>query len=57
MVDDKSGDENRQQIDVRNYGDLREWATKLEVSEEEIKFAIRAVGPAVDDVRGFLARY
>jgi hypothetical protein len=57
MEIDKDDQPDREHINVNRHSELREWAKRLDVSEEEIKFAISAVGPLADDVRGFLAKY
>ena len=47
---------NRTHINVNEGFELRYWARHLGVSVEQIRSAVRKVGPAVDDVRLELER-
>jgi hypothetical protein len=53
MADDKSktGGQDRERINVNEDYELRDWAKRLGVSPEELKAAVRKVGPMADDVR------
>jgi hypothetical protein len=41
-------------IDVESDNDLRNWAEALDVSEEELLRAVKAVGPSSEAVREYL---
>jgi hypothetical protein len=43
-----------QRIDVDREEDLREWARKLDVSEDQLKEAVQAVGSVASDVEDHL---
>jgi transposase-like protein len=57
MSDDlkQRGGTDRQRINVNQDYELRDWARRLGVSEQELKEAVRAVGDRVDQVRDHLA--
>jgi len=57
MSDDlkQRGGPDRQRINVNQDYELRDWARRLGVSEQELKEAVRAVGDRVDQVRDHLA--
>jgi Protein of unknown function (DUF3606) len=54
------GAEDRQRINVEQDYELRRWSQKFGVSEDEVRRAVREVGPLADDVekhlRGHKAR-
>jgi len=56
MADDTAGTGNQQpqQIDISSDQDLKEWARKLNVSENQIKEAVEAVGARAADVEDHL---
>jgi hypothetical protein len=41
-------------IDIESDNDLRNWAEALDVSEEELLRAVKAVGPSSEAVREYL---
>ena len=43
-----------QRIDITRQQDLREWSRKLDVSEDQLKEAVKAVGPRASDVEDHL---
>jgi hypothetical protein len=43
-----------QQIDVASEQDLREWSRKLDVTEDQLKEAVAAVGKLASDVEDHL---
>lgn len=43
-----------QRIDIDREEDLREWSRKLDVSEDQLKEAVQAVGPVASDVEDHL---
>ncbi|MGZ5711922.1 MAG: DUF3606 domain-containing protein [Burkholderiales bacterium] len=47
---------SQSQINVRDGFEVRYWAKAFDVSAEQIKSAVRKVGPALDDVRRELKR-
>ena len=57
MSDDrtKTHGQDRDRINVNQDYELRDWARRLGVSEQELKEAVRAVGDRVDQVRDHLA--
>jgi hypothetical protein len=54
MTEVPEADERR--IDVERANELRYWSEHFGVTEEEIRQAVKAVGPKLDDVRQRLAR-
>jgi len=58
MSDDKTnrGPADRTRINVNEDYELRYWTTELGVSEEQLRAAVKRVGPMVDDVRADLRR-
>ncbi|MDI1257318.1 MAG: DUF3606 domain-containing protein [Flavobacterium sp.] len=44
-------------IDINNFRDIRNVAVSLKVSEEQLKTAISAVGPILENVRKHLSAY
>jgi len=44
------GQEDRQRIDVHQEHELRYWSEKFGVTPDDLKEAIEAVGPVVEDV-------
>jgi len=44
------GQEDRQRIDVHQEHELRYWSEKFGVTPDDLKEAIDAVGPMVEDV-------
>jgi hypothetical protein len=57
MSDDltQRGGSDRQRINVNQDYELRDWARRLGVSQQELKEAVRAVGDRADKVRDHLA--
>ena len=55
-MDDKSkrGGQDRTRIDVSQDYELRDWAEKFGVSEEQVKAAVGAVGDRATDVEKHL---
>jgi hypothetical protein len=43
-----------QRIDITRQQDLSEWSRKLDVSEDQLKEAVKAVGPRASDVEDHL---
>jgi ABC-type transporter Mla subunit MlaD len=43
-----------QRIDIEREQDLREWARKLDATEEQLRQAVQAVGPLASDVEDHL---
>lgn len=58
MADDltKRGSPDRDRIDVNEDYEVRDWAKKLGVSEEQLRQAVKAVGDRADKVRQHLGR-
>lgn len=58
MADDlgKKGAQDRSRINAHEDHELRYWSEKWNVSHEELKRAVRKVGPMVDDVARELGR-
>lgn len=56
MADDKNktGSPDRDLINVNEEYELRYWAAKFGVSNEELKAAVKAVGTSADAVRRHL---
>jgi len=57
MSDDltKKGSKDRKNINIHEPWELRDWATKLNVSKDKLIKAVKAVGTAVNDVKEWLA--
>ena len=53
MADDKSktGGPDRERINVNEDYELRDWSEKFGVTPDELKTAVKKVGPMADDVR------
>jgi hypothetical protein len=49
-----SGQAPAKRIDVGQEQDLREWSRKLDVSEDQLREAVEAVGPVASDVEDHL---
>ena len=49
-----TGSAESQQIDIHSEQDLREWSRKLDVSPEQLKDAVQAVGRRATDVEDHL---
>lgn len=49
-----AGSQQGQRIDIDREQDLREWARKLDATEEQLKEAVQAVGPLASDVEDHL---
>ena len=49
-----TGGPQGQRIDLDREQDLREWARKLDATEEQLKEAVAAVGPLASDVEDHL---
>jgi Protein of unknown function (DUF3606) len=58
MADDlsKSGSPDRDRINMNEEYEVRNWAKKFGVSEEQLRQAVSAVGNRVDKVRQHLGR-
>lgn len=58
MSDDKAnrGNPDRQRIDINDQNELRSWAKSIGVTPEELKSAVKQVGPAADKVREYFKR-
>jgi hypothetical protein len=58
MPDDKSktGKPDRDRINVNEPYELKDWANKFGVSQEELKAAVRLVGPMVTNVKRHLGK-
>ena len=56
MSDDKTnrGNPDRQRIDLNDPNELRTWAKSMGVTPEELKSAVKEVGPVADKVREYL---
>lgn len=56
MSDDKSksGGQDRQRINVHEAYELRDWAAKFGVTQEQLKAAVARVGDRADEVERFL---
>lgn len=52
MSDDKSktGGPDRQRINLGEDYEVRDWSKKFGVSEEQLRAAVKRVGPMADDV-------
>ncbi len=53
MPDDlqQRGGQDRERINVNEPHELRYWSRQFNVSEDDVKAAVEAVGDRVDDVR------
>ena len=58
IMDDKNqrGGADRKRIDVNEEYELRDWSEKFNVSREELKKAVDAVGTFADDVEKYLKK-
>ena len=58
MADDlsKSGSPDRDRINMNEEYEVRDWAKKFGVSEEQLRQAVKAVGDRPDKVRQHLGR-
>lgn len=58
MADDKSktGGQDRDRINVNEDYELRDWSKKFGVTPEELKDAVKKVGPMAGDVRKELGK-
>ncbi|WP_206861306.1 DUF3606 domain-containing protein [Lysobacter changpingensis] len=56
MSDDPNtrGEPDRSRINVNQEHELRYWTQALDVTEEELREAVRAVGASVSEVREYL---
>ena len=50
----KRGEPDRSLINVNQDHELRYWTQTLDVSEDELRAAVAAVGPQADKVREYL---
>jgi hypothetical protein len=59
MADDKTktGPQDRQRVNVHEDYELRYWSTKFACTEEQLKAAVKKVGPMVKDVEAELKRH
>ena len=51
MADERKEGPDRERIKVDEDADVRRWAEQFGVSAEEIRSAVEAAGPLVEDVR------
>jgi hypothetical protein len=53
MADDKTqaGGPDRQRINTNEEYELRDWSKKFGVTPEQLKDAVKKVGPMADDVK------
>lgn len=49
-----AGQQDRARINVEERWEVQYWTKELNVSEQELRRAVEAVGPAVSKVRDFL---
>jgi hypothetical protein len=58
MADDKAkrGGQDRARINIHEDYELRDWSKKFGVTPDQIKAAVKAVGPMVEDVRQHLGK-
>ena len=58
MSDDKSktGKSDRDRINVEEEYELRDWSEKFGVTPDELKSAVRRVGPMAKDVQKHLGK-
>lgn len=58
MADDKSqtGGQDRTRISLSQDYEVRDWAKKFNVSEEQLKAAVKAVGNEAKDVQEHLKK-
>lgn len=56
MADDKTqaGGQDRKRIDINEDYELQDWSKKFGVSTEQLKEAVKAVGPMAADVEARL---
>jgi hypothetical protein len=52
----KSGGQDRKRINVTEDYELRDWSKKFGVTPEELKDAVKKVGPMADDVKKELGK-
>jgi len=50
----KAGPQDRSRINVEERWEVQYWTKELNVSEQELRRAVEAVGPAVSRVREYL---
>ena len=48
------GEPDRSRINVNQDHELRYWMASLDVTEDELRAAVRAVGASADEVREYL---
>ena len=51
-----AGSADRERINVNEDYELRDWSKKFGVSHEELKAAVKAVGPMAKDVEVYLKK-
>lgn len=51
-----TGSADRERINVNEDYELRDWSKKFGVSHDELKAAVKAVGPMVKDVEEYLKK-
>ena len=58
MSDDQfnRGKAGRQRIDINDEYEIRNWCESLSVTEDQLRDAVRNVGPEVTDVKDFLGK-
>jgi len=50
------GEPDRSRINVNQEHELRYWTKALDVTEEELREAVRVVGASADEVRAYFQR-
>lgn len=57
MTDDKTQTSaDRKRISIEQEYEVRDWSGTLGCTPEELKAAVKSVGPMADDVRRYLAK-
>lgn len=58
MSDDKTkpGTPDRQRIDIEDSDEVRNWCKSLAVTEDQLRDAVKAVGPQAGKVRDYLGK-
>ena len=51
-----AGSADRARINVNEDYELRDWSEKFSVSHDELRAAVKAVGPMVKDVEAYLKK-
>jgi hypothetical protein len=58
MSDDttKKGNQDRERINIQKQHEVEYWTNRLGVSEDELRDAVKRVGPMVEDVQREIKR-